>query len=55
MQAITDEQKQVGEKFAKECAGETGLTAEEIGKLRTNPKSADVKDAKLQVCWLFLN
>lgn len=50
-QAVTDEQKQVAEKVAKDCAGENGLTAEEVQKIRANPKSS-VNDPKAQVCIL---
>lgn len=48
LQAVTDEQKQIAEKYVKECAVETSFTPEDLTKLRTNPKSA-VGDAKAQV------
>lgn len=47
-QAVTDEQKQIAEKVGKDCAGETGLTAEEVQKIRSDPKSS-VSDPKAQV------
>lgn len=48
LQAVTDEQKQIADKVGKECAAEGGLTAEDIQKIRTNPKAA-VSDPKAQV------
>lgn len=54
LQAVTEQQKQNAENLAKECAGETGLTGEEVQKIRTDPKSS-VKDPKAQVrpCFFY--
>lgn len=48
LQAVTDEQRQTADKVAKECAGESGLSVDDVQKLRTDPKSLQ-KDPKAQV------
>lgn len=48
LQAVTDDQKQIAEKHAKDCLTETSYTPEELAKLRANPKAA-VGDVKAQV------
>ncbi|XP_031628703.1 general odorant-binding protein 56a-like [Contarinia nasturtii] len=52
--AVTDEQKQIADKVAKDCASENGLSAEEVQKIRTNPKSTvnDPKSQKFGKCFL---
>lgn len=47
-QAVTDEQRQIADKVAKDCASENGLTADDVQKIRTSPKT-QVSDPKAQV------
>lgn len=47
-QAVTDEQRQIADKVGKDCASENGLTADDVQKIRTSPKT-QVSDPKAQV------